>query len=118
MLMDIDHFKRYNDTYGARRGGPVLVRVAEVLQHSIRPVDLVARYGGEESSDYAAVVDRSGTSNGGSHPAEASRMKVLIWTGSHDAGACHDQHRVSLASPRGDDRQPVGACGGHTAVSG
>jgi len=48
LLMDIDHFKRYNDTYGHAAGDAVLVRFAKVLQRLARPVDLVARYGGEE----------------------------------------------------------------------
>jgi len=48
LLMDIDHFKRYNDTYGHAAGDQVLVRFAQVLQQHARPVDLVARYGGEE----------------------------------------------------------------------
>jgi diguanylate cyclase (GGDEF)-like protein len=48
LLMDIDHFKRYNDTYGHAAGDQVLVRFSQVLQQYVRPVDLVARYGGEE----------------------------------------------------------------------
>jgi diguanylate cyclase (GGDEF)-like protein len=48
LLIDIDHFKRYNDTYGHAAGDQVLVRLAQVLQARARPVDLVARYGGEE----------------------------------------------------------------------
>ncbi len=48
LLLDVDHFKRYNDTYGHAAGDQVLVRVAQILQQSVRPVDLVARYGGEE----------------------------------------------------------------------
>lgn len=48
LLMDIDHFKRYNDTYGHAAGDQVLVRFAKTLQRLARPVDLVARYGGEE----------------------------------------------------------------------
>lgn len=48
ILMDIDHFKRYNDTYGHAAGDQVLVRFSQVLQGLARPVDFVARYGGEE----------------------------------------------------------------------
>ena len=48
LLLDVDHFKRYNDTYGHAAGDQVLVRVAQILTQSTRPVDLVARYGGEE----------------------------------------------------------------------
>lgn len=48
LLLDVDHFKRYNDTYGHAAGDQVLVRVSQILAASARPVDLVARYGGEE----------------------------------------------------------------------
>lgn len=48
LLMDIDHFKRYNDTYGHAAGDQVLVRFSQVLQQYVRPVDILARYGGEE----------------------------------------------------------------------
>jgi diguanylate cyclase (GGDEF)-like protein len=48
LLLDVDHFKRYNDTYGHAAGDQVLIRVSQILQQMARPVDLVARYGGEE----------------------------------------------------------------------
>ncbi|TLN21553.1 diguanylate cyclase, partial [bacterium] len=48
ILIDIDHFKKVNDTYGHPVGDQVLVRLVEILQESVRKEDLVARYGGEE----------------------------------------------------------------------
>jgi diguanylate cyclase (GGDEF)-like protein len=49
VLLDIDHFKLYNDTYGHQTGDECLQRVAEALADAInRPTDLVARFGGEE----------------------------------------------------------------------
>jgi diguanylate cyclase (GGDEF)-like protein len=48
LLMDIDHFKKFNDTYGHPVGDLVLQQVAKALQGSIRNTDYCARYGGEE----------------------------------------------------------------------
>ena len=48
LMLDIDHFKRVNDSYGHSAGDMVLQAVAHVLQTCVRPMDTVTRYGGEE----------------------------------------------------------------------
>jgi diguanylate cyclase (GGDEF)-like protein len=48
LLMDVDHFKQYNDTHGHLAGDAVLTKVADILRKMTRAVDSVARYGGEE----------------------------------------------------------------------
>lgn len=48
LMMDIDHFKAYNDTKGHAEGDRILIKAAAVLNNNIRATDLVARYGGEE----------------------------------------------------------------------
>jgi diguanylate cyclase (GGDEF)-like protein len=47
-MVDIDHFKRYNDIHGHRAGDRCLERVATKLDQTVRESDLAARYGGEE----------------------------------------------------------------------
>nr|BFE86484.1 hypothetical protein GCM10020093_090850 [Planobispora longispora] len=47
-VVDVDHFKKVNDTYGHAAGDAVLIRVAQVLATAVRHDDLVARMGGEE----------------------------------------------------------------------
>ena len=53
LLVDIDHFKRFNDTYGHQTGDQVLRLVAMTLKSNIKGKDVVARYGGEE---FAAIL--------------------------------------------------------------
>ena len=48
LLCDIDHFKKFNDTYGHAGGDEALQSVAKTLRESCRATDVVARYGGEE----------------------------------------------------------------------
>lgn len=48
LLLDVDHFKKFNDSFGHPAGDAVLKTVAALLTKSVRPDDFVARYGGEE----------------------------------------------------------------------
>ena len=48
VMLDVDHFKRFNDTNGHQAGNVVLAGIAEQLQKVVRRGDIVARYGGEE----------------------------------------------------------------------
>jgi diguanylate cyclase len=47
-LMDIDHFKKLNDTLGHQVGDQALVHLSRVVKKLLRPTDVLARYGGEE----------------------------------------------------------------------
>jgi diguanylate cyclase len=47
-VLDLDNFKRLNDTYGHQAGDEALVHLARVIKKTLRPTDIVARYGGEE----------------------------------------------------------------------
>jgi diguanylate cyclase (GGDEF)-like protein len=48
LMIDVDHFKRFNDAYGHLAGDIVLSTLGQVLQEQLRPTDLSVRYGGEE----------------------------------------------------------------------
>jgi len=47
-MIDIDHFKQVNDTYGHDTGDKVIVALADILRSSTNPNDIVSRFGGEE----------------------------------------------------------------------
>lgn len=48
LMIDADHFKDINDTYGHKTGDKVLIELAQVAERALRPDDVVARFGGEE----------------------------------------------------------------------
>ncbi|MDW5595096.1 diguanylate cyclase [Conexibacter stalactiti] len=60
LLLDIDNFKRVNDTYGHQQGDVVLREVARVLRESSREIDEPARYGGEEMAVALPQTDLEG----------------------------------------------------------
>ncbi|OJH35424.1 diguanylate cyclase [Cystobacter ferrugineus] len=84
VMMDIDHFKRLNDTYGHPFGDQVLRAVAQAVRGRLREVDFVARYGGEE---FIALLPETG-------PKEA-------------LGAC-ERIREAVASVRLEYQPPSG----------
>ena len=72
LMVDIDHFKSVNDTYGHSVGDTVLCGVAELLQANIRKSDSVARFGGEEF----CIILPNTTQEQAIRIAEAIRIKV------------------------------------------
>jgi two-component system, cell cycle response regulator len=61
ILVDIDHFKNVNDTYGHLCGDEVLQAVTRRMKECIRPYDAIGRYGGEEFLILASNTDAAGT---------------------------------------------------------
>jgi diguanylate cyclase (GGDEF)-like protein len=58
VMLDIDHFKLLNDTYGHPAGDEVLRRIGELLLETLRAEDVLARYGGEEFAVLARGTSR------------------------------------------------------------
>ena len=59
LVLDLDRFKSYNDTYGHLAGNDALRRVAQAIRESVRAVDFPARYGGEEFAVIVPQVERA-----------------------------------------------------------
>ncbi len=82
IMVDIDHFKEYNDHYGHPAGDLCLVEVAQAMHHALsRPGDVVARIGGEEFAFLLPQTDLSGAIA----VAEQIRERILALNLPHDA---------------------------------
>ena len=103
ILFDIDHFKKFNDTYGHQQGDVVLIEVAKLTKQTVREtVDIPARYGGEE---FAIILPE--TDAKGAHlVAERLRKTVEAYDfppgkgpqGHHFSGCCHLPDHASVKS--------------------
>jgi diguanylate cyclase (GGDEF)-like protein len=60
IMFDIDHFKKFNDTYGHLQGDVIIKEIANIMRRSVRSIDLTARYGGEEFVVILPEVDAGG----------------------------------------------------------
>lgn len=60
IMLDVDHFKKFNDTYGHQQGDEVLRHLSVLLMQCARDTDVVARYGGEEFSLVLPQTDNEG----------------------------------------------------------
>jgi diguanylate cyclase (GGDEF)-like protein len=80
LMIDVDHFKRFNDAHGHPAGDAVLVTVARTLRASLRPTDQVARYGGEEFTVILPDTDEVGARTA------AERVRFAVSQARPDAG--------------------------------
>ena len=90
VLIDIDHFKKVNDTFGHPEGDKILRGVATLLKNSVRKKDTVARYGGEEFILILPEANLEGASM------IAERIRKLVENTSFDIGNAHLNATISL----------------------
>jgi diguanylate cyclase (GGDEF)-like protein/PAS domain S-box-containing protein len=81
LILDIDHFKKINDTYGHNAGDRVLLQIAQVLQRQGRTTDIVARWGGEEFVIIAPHTDSAGALMAANRICDAVRHEVVMVRG-------------------------------------
>jgi diguanylate cyclase (GGDEF)-like protein len=87
VLLDLDHFKQINDTFGHARGDEVLAAVGVVLQTTVRDSDFVGRYGGEEFIMLLPDTPREGAAQ------MAERVRVAI----AEIGVLGDERQVTAS---------------------
>jgi len=103
LMIDVDHFKQFNDCYGHQRGDVCLRDVATAISDSLfHPDDVAARYGGEE---FAVVLPRTSTDNA-ARVAERIRAAVL------------NLRRPHMTSPHGVVTVSVGVAAAYPVVQG
>ncbi len=100
ILLDIDHFKKVNDTYGHPAGDAVLKRIAEIIRKTVREIDFPARYGGEE---FALIILKS-TAREAKKIAERLRKKVEQTTVKTDTADINVTLSLGIASYPEDAR--------------
>lgn len=93
VLLDVDHFKQYNDSFGHPAGDEVLRTVAYLLRNSARTADLAARYGGEEFVLLLPETDYAGSLQ------SAERLRCLIASQSWPLRAVTASFGVTTFSP-------------------
>jgi two-component system cell cycle response regulator len=93
LMIDLDHFKRVNDTYGHLVGDDVLRDVAQLLTETIRGNDIVARYGGEEF-----LVLLPETDDGG---AESFAERIRVAIEAHDFNSAAEGSALKLTASIG-----------------
>lgn len=105
LLIDIDHFKQVNDTYGHPTGDKILKGVAKILVSSIRGVDAAARYGGEE---FAVILVNS---DGKGALETAERIRKIIENSKFNIGTAsiHITSSLGIAVFPGDTGVDDGA---------
>src|SRR5216683_2277508 len=102
LLLDVDHFKKVNDTHGHPAGDAVLRGVSAVARAQARETDLVARYGGEELAVVLPETDAAGAR------AIAERLRAAVESTAHasDQGALRVTVSVGVATWPGGGQNP------------
>lgn len=98
IMVDVDHFKTYNDTYGHQEGDNVLRNVAKIMSSKLRQGDVAARYGGEEFCLILKNIEKTEATK------IADRIREAI--SQHKCGKCSVTVSMGVAECPGDASTP------------
>lgn len=106
IMMDIDHFKRVNDTYGHKAGDEVIIAVSNIILENLRHLDMGVRYGGEEFLIYLEDIGEEAAFQ------IAERLRIKIGSCRDEKMACTEQVSISagVASYNPSIDQNIEAC--------
>ncbi len=91
IMIDIDFFKRYNDTFGHPAGDALLRAVARLLKDNIRKIDIAARYGGEEFTLVLADTTKAAAST------VAEKMRRMVETNPFEGLPSHNNGHITIS---------------------
>jgi len=80
IMIDLDDFKRFNDTHGHIQGDEALKKVSEILKENSRPADILCRYGGEEFSIILPMTGKEEALQTGERIRKALAEKIILST--------------------------------------
>jgi len=103
VLIDLDHFKRVNDTYGHPAGDAVLKRACDACSRALRTEDVFARFGGEEFAVVLRGIDIKGASRLGDRLRQSVSAEVVE----------HEGHRIQITLSAG--AASIGCCASPSA---
>jgi len=103
LMVDVDSFKEYNDTYGHMAGDVILKAIAELLRQAAPPGTVIARYGGEEFAVLLARQPRPQAVE------VAERIRRLVEQEVPGGGVQHKEHQPSVPPPVLDRRSRSGS---------
>ena len=78
-MIDLDHFKRFNDTHGHMAGDHALCAAAGVIRAALRPVDFAVRYGGEEMMAILPHTSAQAGRDGGRAPVRRACAQAVVF---------------------------------------
>ena len=104
LMVDIDHFKEYNETHGHPAGDEVLAKIAAIIKSVARSIDIVARYGGEEFAVILPQTDVAGAL------ATADRLRTQVESSNWPHGQITVSIGLSKVEPEMADHSELVTC--------
>lgn len=94
LLIDLDHFKKVNDSYGHQAGDEILIQAARIFTETLRDNDVVARYGGEEFTALLPEIDEFGALQ----TADRLRENIAALTVSFNGNEIHITASIGIST--------------------